>query len=191
MLGTVKIFLDGKIVSEYFDIVTNKSGTLEVAKLSDTMNRRFIDFSIKVEAVETAIRYVGARVAANTDPGFCNHPRSRVEKVYDELDGVIWRKMQIPKALLLIQTDRYASAGFPILDTIRLIEKYPKTADAFGLYGVEEFETCYRDGCRGVIEVVQDEDLSCSCHINPPCAKCTGGIFTCSECGWEGDSVSY
>lgn len=50
-------------------------------------------------------------------------------------------------------------------------------------YGVDEGETCGRDGCTGKIEVKPVEN--CSCHINPPCSACTSPRGECPECGWD------
>ncbi len=51
--------------------------------------------------------------------------------------------------------------------------------------GIEKGELCNREGCTGVIEE-HDTDLSCSCHINPPCSKCVDDRHYCPECNWEG-----
>lgn len=44
---------------------------------------------------------------------------------------------------------------------------------------------CGRNNCTGILHS-KAEDISCNCHINPPCSKCTAGIF-CSECGFDSD----
>jgi hypothetical protein len=49
--------------------------------------------------------------------------------------------------------------------------------------GIEEGDTCNRDGCLGKMgyEPVRD----CSCHISPPCHKCVDNPLVCLECGEE------
>lgn len=52
--------------------------------------------------------------------------------------------------------------------------------------GIEEGETCNRDGCQGRIEYLPDESAGCcSCHINPPCSYCTSTKPECPICGWR------
>lgn len=50
-------------------------------------------------------------------------------------------------------------------------------------FGRTEGETCWRNGCQGVIELRPVE--GCSCHINPPCGACSTPAEFCPECGWE------
>ena len=52
--------------------------------------------------------------------------------------------------------------------------------------GYQVGETCGRDDCVGEISLMIGDEVNCSCHINPPCAKCTSGTY-CSECGWESE----
>jgi hypothetical protein len=37
--------------------------------------------------------------------------------------------------------------------------------------------------CGGELIPYIDDDNSCSCHINPPCSKCTDERMVCEECG--------
>ena len=52
-------------------------------------------------------------------------------------------------------------------------------------YGTLAGDICHREvngfPCEGVIE---EPDGSCSCHINPPCAKCMEPL-QCSQCDWN------
>ena len=50
-------------------------------------------------------------------------------------------------------------------------------------FGQKEGETCWRNGCQGVIKVAEVEN--CSCHINPPCGQCTDPREYCPECDWR------
>ncbi|RVG58211.1 hypothetical protein [Sinorhizobium meliloti] len=52
--------------------------------------------------------------------------------------------------------------------------------------GWEAGANCGRKGCKGIIEQHSTEE-SCSCHINPPCGKCTKPREFCEECGWEAE----
>ena len=47
-------------------------------------------------------------------------------------------------------------------------------------------ELCNRNGCQGEIISKAEDGMSCSCHINPPCSKCTAGVY-CPDCGWDSD----
>ena len=49
--------------------------------------------------------------------------------------------------------------------------------------GVEEGETCNRDGCSGVLRLTKIVD--CSCHLHPPCHACLSQHEECPVCGWE------
>lgn len=49
--------------------------------------------------------------------------------------------------------------------------------------GDEEGSRCARGGCSGVIEAERVEN--CSCHISPPCWRCTSAGLVCPKCGWE------
>lgn len=49
---------------------------------------------------------------------------------------------------------------------------------------------CNRDGCSGEIISDASDDMSCRCHLSPPCAKCTAGVH-CNECGWSSDDEYY
>jgi len=37
--------------------------------------------------------------------------------------------------------------------------------------------------CNIELEQYIDDDVSCSCHISPPCSKCTDDRMVCPECG--------
>lgn len=50
--------------------------------------------------------------------------------------------------------------------------------------GFEVGEVCNRNGCLGVI-VEKESERGCSCHINPPCSRCTTPREECPECGWR------
>lgn len=50
-------------------------------------------------------------------------------------------------------------------------------------FGDEEGATCWRNGCQGIIAVADVED--CSCHIAPPCGRCTTPREYCPECDWR------
>lgn len=50
-------------------------------------------------------------------------------------------------------------------------------------HGTECGEVCNRKGCMGVIEL-SETNLSCSCHINPPCSYCVDDRHYCPECNW-------
>lgn len=58
-----------------------------------------------------------------------------------------------------------------------------KTHRLHRAHGVEEGETCGRNGCQGVIEL--EEHKGCSCHISPPCSACVDWDVFCPECSWE------
>lgn len=51
-------------------------------------------------------------------------------------------------------------------------------------FGICEGETCWRNGCQGVLE--EDPPENCRCHINPPCGECTTNRCWCPECDWSG-----
>lgn len=51
-------------------------------------------------------------------------------------------------------------------------------------FGECEGETCWRDGCQGVIAEHAPEN--CSCHIAPPCGECTSNRAYCPVCDWRG-----
>jgi len=52
-------------------------------------------------------------------------------------------------------------------------------------YGTLAGDICHREvngfPCEGIIE---EPEGSCSCHINPPCAKCMEPL-KCSQCDWN------
>lgn len=50
-------------------------------------------------------------------------------------------------------------------------------------FGDTEGQTCWRDGCKGVVAVHPVE--GCSCHIRPPCGACTTPAEYCPVCGWQ------
>lgn len=50
-------------------------------------------------------------------------------------------------------------------------------------FGDVEGETCWRNGCQGVIQNIEVE--GCSCHINPPCSACTTPREFCPVCDWS------
>lgn len=54
-------------------------------------------------------------------------------------------------------------------------------------FGQQEGETCWRNGCQGVIELLPHKLDGCSCHISPPCSYCTEILEYCPECGWEAE----
>ncbi len=45
-----------------------------------------------------------------------------------------------------------------------------------------EGQTCPRYQCEGRLNVGHDEEIGCSCHINPPCGACCPGVLKCSSC---------
>ena len=47
--------------------------------------------------------------------------------------------------------------------------------------GLIEGDECGRDGCTGVMSIVES-DGGCSCHICPPCSYCVDAEFRCNEC---------
>ena len=49
--------------------------------------------------------------------------------------------------------------------------------------GIETGEICNRKGCIGIIQETENE-LGCSCHINPPCSGCTTDRHYCPVCDW-------
>ena len=50
-------------------------------------------------------------------------------------------------------------------------------------HGFDIGHVCNRNECKGVIAEYETE-LSCSCHIHPPCSKCTEDRRYCPECDW-------
>lgn len=59
-------------------------------------------------------------------------------------------------------------------------------------FGNEEGEMCWRNGCQGVISIIDIE--GCSCHINPPCGACTSPREYCPVCGWlaeDDEDITY
>lgn len=48
--------------------------------------------------------------------------------------------------------------------------------------GMEEGDVCNREGCLGLLRVAYPE-MSCRCHISPPCARCVGSFVECPVCG--------
>lgn len=50
-------------------------------------------------------------------------------------------------------------------------------------FGQLKGDTCWRNGCQGVIAEYEVEN--CSCHINPPCGACTTDRAYCSSCDWQ------
>lgn len=52
-------------------------------------------------------------------------------------------------------------------------------------FGAFEGETCWRNGCQGVIK--QRPVEGCSCHIHPPCSACTTNCQYCPDCDWDAD----
>lgn len=53
-------------------------------------------------------------------------------------------------------------------------------------HGFVSGDICNRNKCQGIIKEAYT-NLSCSCHINPPCAKCTEDRHYCPECDWSAD----
>ncbi len=51
-------------------------------------------------------------------------------------------------------------------------------------HGFEKGHVCNRNKCNGIVEEAATE-LSCSCHINPPCGKCTDDRHYCPVCEWQ------
>jgi hypothetical protein len=49
--------------------------------------------------------------------------------------------------------------------------------------GYTEGDACNRDGCIGVIDTHPPD--GCFCHIDPPCAACSGPRNFCPECDWQ------
>lgn len=49
--------------------------------------------------------------------------------------------------------------------------------------GTEEGDVCNRDGCQGTMGYPEVE--GCTCHISPPCGKCTENRLVCNVCGEE------
>ena len=49
-------------------------------------------------------------------------------------------------------------------------------------FGELEGDTCWRNGCQGIIAERPVEN--CSCHINPPCGACTTPREYCQSCDW-------
>lgn len=45
--------------------------------------------------------------------------------------------------------------------------------------------------CSGQLEQYVDDEQSCSCHINPPCSKCTDTRSICVDCGEIFDNYKY
>ena len=59
-------------------------------------------------------------------------------------------------------------------------------------FGQEDGQTCWRNGCKGVISLAKQSD--CSCHIAPPCGHCVEPKEYCPECDWhakDDEQVSY
>lgn len=56
-------------------------------------------------------------------------------------------------------------------------------------YGYEAGEQCRRKGCKGII--AESEVENCSCHICPPCSRCTEDRAYCPECDWRGKDDIY
>lgn len=52
-------------------------------------------------------------------------------------------------------------------------------------FGYEEGQTCWRNGCQGVIDTQAHVDGCCSCHISPPCGFCTTPRERCPVCDWQ------
>ena len=52
-------------------------------------------------------------------------------------------------------------------------------------FGMEEGETCGRDGCEGEIRLTYEPEGGCSCHISPPCGYCVTPREECNECDWR------
>ena len=50
-------------------------------------------------------------------------------------------------------------------------------------FGIDEGETCNRDGCIGEIHLPEPEN--CSCHCVAPCGSCEGRRYQCNECGFR------
>lgn len=54
------------------------------------------------------------------------------------------------------------------------------------VHGVEEGQTCERNGCQGVLTLEPNSGYDgCSCHINPPCNYCMSKVPECPVCGWR------
>lgn len=49
----------------------------------------------------------------------------------------------------------------------------------------DEGDKCRLPNCNGILELEKVEN--CSCHISPPCHRCTELRLLCSECGEEPD----
>lgn len=53
----------------------------------------------------------------------------------------------------------------------------------------EEGDRCPEIGCNGAVAFPPVEN--CSCHIDPPCFRCTDNLLACPLCGWEDESPPY
>ena len=53
----------------------------------------------------------------------------------------------------------------------------------------EEGDKCPETNCKGIVDYPPVEN--CSCHISPPCSKCTDNPLTCTICGWEEEAPAY
>lgn len=57
-------------------------------------------------------------------------------------------------------------------------------------FGHLEGETCWRNGCQGVITVRPVEN--CSCHLHAPCGSCMERREQCLACDWRAeDDTDY
>lgn len=51
-------------------------------------------------------------------------------------------------------------------------------------------DTCYREGCQGIIDEHEKEG-GCSCHISPPCGYCERFNAFCPVCDWSAQDEQY
>lgn len=54
--------------------------------------------------------------------------------------------------------------------------------------GIKLDSICERNNCKGKMIEYNQDDQSCSCHINPPCSKCCNTHIECDTCGFIFDT---
>lgn len=62
-------------------------------------------------------------------------------------------------------------------------KKFEKMINEWIKLGIEEGQTCNRDGCTGKMGFNPVEGYSC--HLDPPCNACVENPLVCMECGEE------
>lgn len=61
---------------------------------------------------------------------------------------------------------------------------YPAEFDE--VHGVDEGQTCERNGCKGVLAMDPSSDREgCSCFRSAPCGYCMSIMPTCPTCRWR------